>query len=141
MVCIYCGSATQVINSRAQKRLNQVWRRRQCVVCGSVMTTHEATDLGATLRVAKNRDGKRAPALQPFDRDHLFVSIYESCRHRPEAITDAAALVQTVLAELRPKIQEGTVTRETLVEATKQVLERFDAVAATMYQAYHPPTA
>jgi len=105
------------------------------------MTTHEATDLGATLRIANNKPAKRASSLRPFDRDHLFISIYESCKHRPSAVSDAAALVQTVLAELRPKLQDGIVQRDELVTTTKTILQRFDTAAATMYQAYHPLSA
>lgn len=132
MVCTYCRSATQVTNSRLQKRLNQVWRRRRCRRCGACFTTHEKTELNTTLMVRHN---KRQAA--PFDRDKLFISVYESCKHRTEAINNAQALTQTIIAILNQQAQEGLVDRDELVTVATQVLGRYDAVAATMYGAYH----
>lgn len=133
MVCIYCGSATQVTNSRLQKRNNQVWRRRQCVQCGSNFTTHEVADLGSTVAVQYS-----SRKLAPFSRDILFVSILESCKHRPKAIEDANALTQTIIAQLLPYAQEGVLERDMIATVSGAVLERFDKAAATMYAAYHP---
>lgn len=133
MVCIYCGSATQVINSRHQKRLNQVWRRRRCVRCGAVFTSHEAVDLGATLRVSQE-----SGSLAPFDQTALLISIYECCRHRATAIADASALLQTILGQLRPHITDGIIKRSAIAATSYEVLKRFDIPAATMYKAYHP---
>lgn len=133
MVCIYCGSETQVTNSRLQKRVNQVWRRRQCSKCGSNFTTHEVADLGSTVVVRYS-----AKKLVPLSRDKLFLSIFESCKHRPKAVDDATALSQTVISQLLPHAQKGTVERDVIVAVTTAVLERFDKAAATMYAAYHP---
>jgi len=132
MVCIYCGSTTQVVNSRLQKRLNQVWRRRRCVQCRNVITSHELIELGTSIAV------RRQKRIAPFNRDLLFISVYESCKHRPTAAQDASALVQTVLSLLQPQIIEGALSRDQIAETTAAVLERFDQAAATMYKAYHP---
>lgn len=135
MVCIYCESPSKVINSRLQKRLNQVWRRRQCLRCGNAFTTHEAVELGASLVI---RHSSRQ--LVPFDKDILFISIYESCKHRPTAIQDAAALTQTIIAYIRKELVDGTVTREVIIKNALATLGHFDKTAATVYTAYHPPT-
>lgn len=132
MVCVYCSSSTQVTNSRLQRGANQVWRRRSCASCGNTFTTHEVADLSAALVVRYS-----ARDLRPFSRDMLFISIYESCRHRPAAITDAGGLTQTILTLLRPYIAEGTVLREQIVLIASEVLRRFDATAATVYAAFH----
>ena len=132
MVCIYCGSQTQVVNSRLQKRLNQVWRRRRCVQCKNVITSHELIELGTSVAV------RRQEQINPFNRDLLFISMYESCKHRSTAAQDASALVQTVLSLLQPQIVEGVLNRDQIAETTATVLERFDQAAATMYKAYHP---
>ena len=132
MVCIYCGNDTQVTNSRLQKRANQVWRRRSCTVCGNTFTTHEAADLAASIVVQYSpRD------LRPFSRDILFISIYESCKHRPAAVQDADELTQTVLSLLRTHINNGTLLREQIVLVTSETLARFDKTAATIYSAFH----
>jgi transcriptional regulator NrdR family protein len=134
MVCIYCGSSTQVTNSRPQKRLNQIWRRRRCTACGSIFTTHELLELSSGI-VLEGGSGR----LQPFSRDTLFVSIYECCKHRPGAVEDAAALTRTSLSFLQLQVTEGRLQREQVLTSVLTVLERFDKVAATMYKAYHPP--
>lgn len=132
MVCIYCTSATQVTNSRLQRRANQVWRRRRCIGCGSVFTTHETPDLTTSLVVQYSlRD------LRPFSRDTLFISLYEALKHRTGAQEDASALTATVIGFLLKETKEGAVAREQLVRTAAATLERFDAVAATMYRAYH----
>ena len=133
MVCIYCGSSTQVTNSRLQKRLNQVWRRRRCSNCENLFTTHETPELLSSIifEVAPN-------SLKPFNRDTLFISIYECCKHRSSAVEDAAALTRTSLSFLLPQVTKGTLQREQVVISVLAVLKRFDTAAATMYQAYHP---
>jgi len=92
MTCIYCAGKTQVINSRHQKRPNQVWRRRKCATCGNVWSTIEAVNYALALAV-------RQPAgnIEAFLREKLFISIYESCKHRPNALEDAEALTGTVI--------------------------------------------
>ncbi len=132
MVCIYCRNDTQVINSRLQKRANQVWRRRKCLNCGNIYSSIEAVNWGQAVRY-KHKD-----RLEPFSRDLLFISLYEACRHRKTAQTDATALTDTVLSRLWPGIADAAVTRQQIISATADVLKRFDRAAATTYRAYHP---
>jgi transcriptional regulator NrdR family protein len=136
MVCIYCSSPTQVTNSRLQKRLNQVWRRRHCTSCGSNFTTHEAVEYGSAIVVQYS-----PRLLKPFSRDLLFISVYESCKHRSDALADATALTQTIIGQLLPHVRKGIIDRDIIATVSATVLERFDKTAATMYGAFHPPTA
>ncbi len=131
MVCVYCGSKTKVNNSRHQSRANYIWRRRECPECGNIFTTEERTELSGVLMV------RRAGKLQPFNRDNLFLSIYESCRHRPNALSEAGPLTQTIINNLAAAHREGELERAKIIDATLRVLNRFDKVAATMYAAYH----
>jgi transcriptional repressor NrdR len=132
MVCIYCGHATQVINSRHQKKANQVWRRRQCTNCQAIFTTHEAVDTTQALRIRRNK------TYQPFSRDTLLLSIYDSLRHRKTAVADATALTATILAKLQPLIHDATLDRGDITKVAAAVLTRFDQPAAIHYQAFHP---
>lgn len=132
MVCIYCGGETQVINSRSQKRYNHVWRRRRCAKCGAVFTSVETAELSKSL-VIKNKGN-----LQPFLRDTLFISIYESLKHRKSALRDATALTETIIGKLEHHIADGVINRDVLVQAAYLSLKRFDKAAAMHYQAYHP---
>ena len=132
MVCIYCGNSTRVTNSRPQKRQNAIWRRRNCEACGALFTTTEQVDLASSLRIAIGK------TLTPFDRDTLFISIYEACRHRHTALTDASALCSTIVNEIvrNNKAKDGLVDRKVVIAAALSVLKRFDATAATVYSAY-----
>jgi len=132
MVCIYCQGATAVINSRSQRRQNQVWRRRRCLECQAIFTTIEATDASLALQV------RRKMQLAPFSRDTLMLSIYASLRHRSTAAQDATALTATSVATLYRNAQAAVIDRDNIVRVVSLVLVRFDSAAATYYQAYHP---
>lgn len=131
MVCIYCGNDTKVTNSRHQKAANQVWRRRRCLKCGNDFTTHEIAALDTGIVV------KRNGALLPFSIDEVFVSLYQSCMHRPKAVSDARGLTSTVVAVLKTKVQAATLDRTIIVETCYRVLSNFDSTAAAVYKAYH----
>ncbi len=131
MVCIYCRYETKVTNSRHNKKLNFVWRRRQCLSCGSVFTTLEKPDLYSSLSV------NQQSLYQPFSRDKLFISLYDSIKHRKSALTDSTALTDTVISKLNTKIQNACLTPEQIAKTAYAVLKQFDKAAATYYAAYH----
>jgi transcriptional regulator NrdR family protein len=134
MVCVYCSAPTQVVNSRHQRRNNDIWRRRKCTHCGSIFTAIESADLSGALRVAHTPQ-----RLEPFLRDKLFVSIYDSCKHRPTALRDAGNLTQQIIARLlSTQDRPGLIHPDTIVNTSIDVLKRFDRAAATTYAAYHP---
>lgn len=134
MVCYKCGGETAVINSRPQKRANQVWRRRHCTLCDAVFSTTEAIDYSKSL-VVRPRVQKQ---LEPFDRDRLLVSLYKSLGHRPTALSDASGLCATIITKLTPAETNNVVAAQQIVQITLVALNRFDKLAAQHYQAYHP---
>ncbi len=133
MVCVKCGKKTAVVNSRLQKKLNTVWRRRFCNKCQLIFTTEEAIKYDLVILV-KDKSNK----YLPFSRDKLFLSIYKSCSHRRSAIEDSNALTNTVIARL---LQEQATLTVILSKDIKQAclvtLNRFDKSVANIYQAYH----
>jgi transcriptional regulator NrdR family protein len=134
MVCIYCGGVTNVVNSRQQIRTNNIWRRRKCSACDNVFTTSETADLAGGIRFNDRND-----SLTPFNRDQLFISLYESCKHRPTAIRDASNMAQQVVTQLlKAQTTPGVLTRAEVVKACIRVLKTFDSAAATFYVVYHP---
>ena len=133
MECIYCASTTHVTNSRPQKRLMQVWRRRACKHCQAIFTTIETVDLTGSL-VVKQPDS----SVAPFSRDTLFVSIYNALGHRTDAVAAANALTATIIARLRKSITGAIVSRGDLIAIASEVLKHFDAAAVVQYAAYHP---
>ena len=133
MVCPYCRHATDVINSRHTSRQSSVWRRRRCVACGAVFSTYEQPDYTKTLIVTSSPE-----TFAPFSRDLLFISIYESCKHRTDALSEASALTDTVLTGLLTNKTSGRLERNTIVKTVHDILQRFDTAAAVHYLAYHP---
>jgi transcriptional repressor NrdR len=132
MVCIYCGSETAVSNSRHQKRLNNVWRRRTCQQCHTTFTTTERPELQQSLVV------KKEGVLRPFERDILFISVHASLGHRKGPVGDSAALTSTITALALKTAQNAVIEASQLATITHQVISRFDTVAAVHYAAYHP---
>lgn len=133
MVCYTCRGSTQVLNSRPQKRANQVWRRRACTLCDTVYTTLEGIDYAKSLLVSS--PGKKP--LSPFARDRLFLSLYKSLGHRPTAMTDADGLCATIMAKVAPLHTNGVISTKRIVETALVALSRFDKLAAQHYQAFH----
>jgi len=132
MVCIHCGGKTQVINSRLQRRNNQVWRRRSCATCGTVFTTGEAVDYSAVWRV-QGTSGH----LQPFSRDKLLLSLYDSCQHRKNSLMDAGSLTETVIRKLQDITSDGPLQAGTISQTALVALNRFDKAASVRYAALH----
>ena len=137
MVCVYCGNKTAVINSRLQKQINNVWRRRQCTKCQAIFSTLEHMVYENTLVVQD-----RLSHIMPFQREVLFLSIYDACKHRPKAISDASALTDTVLSKLQEHNEnnKGLLTRDVISKTAADILKTFDNTAYVHYFAFHTPS-
>ena len=160
MVCIYCGSKTQVTNSRHQKRHNNVWRRRECLNCHAVFTTEESVEYSGSIVVRSDHSagtsrgkgsrkatravtglsepsGRIHTSMTPFSRDKLYVSVLKCLGHRAAAVEDATALTSTIIARLLLQTDNGALTSTIIIDTTHEVLYRFDRAAAVQYRAYH----
>ena len=132
MNCVYCNSDTKVVNSRLQKKANQVWRRRECKNCRAVFTSLEGVVTSQALMLLES--GR----LEPFYRDKLFLSIHDSLKHRKTALSDATALTDTILGKLyKNSIKDAVINKKSLVETTANTLKHFDNAAFTHYKAFH----
>ena len=132
MVCLYCGGQTYVTNSREQKRLGHIWRRRACKRCGAVFTTIESADLSLSLSISHSNG-----QIEPFNRDTLFISLVQALGHRSDAIEAASALAATTIARLLKTRPGASIEVAALRAAAHSTLQRFDKVAAISYAAYH----
>ncbi len=132
MVCTYCGGETEVINSRHQKRNNNVWRRRRCANCLSVFTTHEAADLSNLLKVR----GKTG--LEPFVSDKLYAEVLLALQDRKNCYTEARELVSTITQKLLKQAESPIVSTKQISRATEQVLKSFNRRAWQRYSLEHP---
>jgi len=132
MICLHCGGQTKVTNSRRQKRNNQIWRRRQCLVCGAVFTTHEAVELESALSVS--RDGRNTAFLPDLLLNELILAL----KHRPDAYTAAREVLGTIVRRLLALPQKPVFSASDITSVTTEVLKRFDWRAYLRYSADHP---
>ena len=132
MVCVYCGSETNVTNSRKQKRNNQVWRRRQCKACHAVFTSHEVLDLSSALMVASGGSTK------PFMTDMLFTEVLLALQDRKDCYSAAREVTSTVIGQLLKPPAEPVIEAKQISQITAKVLKRLDKRAYLRYLAEHP---
>lgn len=128
MVCVYCGSKTKVTNSRRQKRNNQIWRRRQCLKCQAVFTSHEVIDLSGALLV----DSK------PFIEDLLYSDLLLALKDRSDSHEAAREVTHTVVQELLKSPQKPQFTSSEISRVAGAILERLDRRAYFHFHADHP---
>ena len=133
MVCLVCGANTQVINSRRQKRANQVWRRRRCLECLRVVTTNEAADIGQIFSV--ERPGSSS---EPFLPDKLFTEVLLALQDRKDCYVAARELCATITQNLRKKSDGPVFQAKMISEETAKALKRFNKRAWMRYRAEHP---
>ena len=132
MVCVYCGSETKVTNSRQQKRNNQVWRRRECLSCKAVFTTHECVDMASTLLV------ETGDHPEPFLSDLLFAEVLLALQHRNDRYTAAREVTSTIVAELLQEPDKPLFKPPQISLVASRVLARLDEQAWLRYTAEHP---
>ena len=138
MVCIFCHNETEVTNSRAKSRTPSVWRRRACKQCVAQFTTTELPDYTKALKVL-SMDSRK---LNPFSRDKLFLSLYQSLGHRKDALDSSTALTTTVIGRLINKkfVINGAIETKSISKVAYEALKRYDPLAAATYKAYHQLT-
>ena len=133
MVCIYCSNATNITNSRHLNRSNGTWRRRNCSICGVTFSSIESPDYSSAWVVSK----KHSKALEPFNFNKLYISIYESLKHREKAIIEAEHLTNTIINSLSKIAMDGYINIDSLQNEAFNVLDKFDNIGALHYKAYY----
>lgn len=132
MNCIYCGGETKVTNSRLQKKNNQVWRRRECLVCQSVFTTHETVELESALSV--EQDGRNTPFLPDLLLKELMLALID----RKDVYTASREVLGTIVRQLLALPQKPLYKPRDISNVTAGILKRFDRRAYLRYVADHP---
>jgi transcriptional regulator NrdR family protein len=97
-----------------------------------VFSTLEQPILSQTWSV-KYPSGK----ITEFTREKLFLSIYESLKHRQSSIQDAKNLADTVIIRLRPIAKTGIIDSRVIRDVVIVSLSRFDKAASTHYDSFH----
>lgn len=131
MKCIYCEGPTKVTNSRP--RLDQTWRRRQCITCRAIFTTRENPDLSSSIRV----NDQISSSLEPFSRVKLFLSIHDSLSHHSAREIEAEALTDTLVKKLLSLASRGLIDKSIIRQEVLKVLKHFDEAAFVYFKAHH----
>ena len=105
MYCPFCGSPnTKVTNSRLTHANAEVWRRRKCLACKELFTTHEIIDL-SNLTVQKS-----SGRMQRFSHTKLYSSIYNATiggaevEHRAAIVSQLSREIEAQILALKQKI-------------------------------------
>ena len=126
MYCPYCQSpTTEVTNSRLTKGNAQVWRRRKCLTCKALFTTHEVIDLSHLMVVKKS--GK----AQKFSRMKLYSGIYgatiSSKTPNREEVVDkiTRAIERDILALKKKQLTSAEIADITLLKLKQMHVRTF----------------
>jgi transcriptional regulator NrdR family protein len=114
-------------------RLKQIWRRRKCLNCHNIFSTIERINFSGSL-IIENKSGK----IEPFVKEKLLFSIYSSLGHRSDAVGDSIAITETIMSNLLKSLKSPLIKRNTIVETSVAVLNKFDKPASVHYKAYYP---
>ncbi len=132
MFCIKCHSPnTKVTNSRPHKKRASIWRRRECLSCGTVFTTTETVATEGMISVVDTR-GKASP----FSVARLLMSISPLLSEQSSAPDDAYWLAVTAYEKILVR-GEATIHTSELASITFSTIERFDSTAALKYALDH----
>ncbi|NMB69705.1 hypothetical protein GYA27_00680 [candidate division WWE3 bacterium] len=96
MICPYCGFEDQeVLNTRITYKGFANWRRRKCLECGGVFTTHEFINL-TYIKVIK-----KSGIVRIYSRARLFSGIFVAFRNIKHMDSgDAAMSAEIVTSEI-----------------------------------------
>lgn len=122
MYCPFCGSPnTQVTNSRLTHANTEVWRRRKCLRCKELFTTHEVIDL-SNLNVQKT-----SGAIQRFSHTKLYSAIYNSTiggaevTNRAKLVSALTRDVETQLLAMRRKVIPSRLIAELILKGLQDL--------------------
>ena len=110
-----------------------MWRRRQCVACGAVFTTHESVELESALLVEKSGQN------QPFLADLLLKELMNAMKHREDVYTASREVLGTIVRRLLDLPSRPVFSTPDITRVTSEVLKRFDKRAHLRYMADHAP--
>lgn len=132
MICINCSNDTKVSNSRPHKKTPSVWRRRECVACGTTFTTHEIVADNAYAFMVRTKK----PV--PFSLPRLMLSIARAFGHRDDASVgdDAYWLAQTIAQNIQATAVDR-IESSALAQLAYDTVSLFDATAGLTYGARH----
>ena len=139
MHCPYCKKEdTKVIDSRLVQSGRQVRRRRECVSCGSRMTTYEVVEFNLP-RVLK-QDGSSVV----FDENKLRSGFLKALEKRPVSFDQVNAAIHSIV-DVLSSLGEREVASSVIGDLVMKSLLALDKVAyirfASVYYSFEDLTA
>lgn len=123
MKCPFCGYIeSKVLDSRANKEMDTIRRRRECLKCGKRFTTAERLEEGLFLVIKK--DGRR----EVFDRTKILNGLKKACEKRPISITTLEKIVSRIEYNLFER-SEREIRCSEIGEMVMDELKKLDEVA------------
>ncbi|MCX8110095.1 MAG: transcriptional regulator NrdR [Syntrophorhabdaceae bacterium] len=123
MKCPFCGfTESKVLDSRMNKEMDTIRRRRECLKCAKRFTTAERLEEGLLLVIKK--DGRR----EVFDRSKILNGLKKACEKRPISITTLEKIVSRIEYNLFEK-SEREVKGSEIGEMVMDELKKLDEVA------------
>ena len=135
MLCPGCGSdQIAVSNSRTTSRETQIWRRRKCLRCGFIYTTHEKIDL-THITVIK-RSGRKVKYIGA----KLYSAIYSAVAGQKSLDRgDAGVMAEKFFQKVEEKLtllRKKEISTSEIGDIVINIIMAENAGAALRYLAY-----
>jgi transcriptional repressor NrdR len=135
MKCPFCDSDQLIVtNSRPTNDEMEIWRRRRCLHCGNIITTHEKIDLSYLVVI------KRSSKRVKYNRAKLYSGIYQAISATKKMDRGTAGDISEKLTKkieteiLKLKIKE--IASETIFNLTAKILKENYPDSCLRYIAY-----
>jgi transcriptional repressor NrdR len=123
MKCPFCGfTESKVLDSRMNKEMDTIRRRRECLKCAKRFSTAEK--LEQELPVVEKRDGRR----EAFDPAKIMSGLRKACEKRPIAITNLEKIVSRIEYNLTER-NEKEIRSTEIGQMVMEELKKMDEVA------------
>jgi transcriptional regulator NrdR family protein len=97
----------------------------------AVFTTRERVDMPVSFRFET-----AFGTLEPFSEDRIYLDVYESLRHRADAVSEARAITHTIIASIQAR-KRLLISREDLLTIASKVIQRYDRSAYVRFVSMH----
>lgn len=120
MNCPFCKKDyLEITNTRATRGDSQVWRRRRCINCEEVFTTHEFIDLSHILVI------KRSGKTERFNRMKLYSGIFYASqvakiKNREIFIDKLTQEIETQVLGLKKKRVESSIIQDIVLKQLRK---------------------
>jgi len=139
MKCGYCNHIdSKVVDSRLLEDINQIKRRRECLVCQKRFTTYEMLENVSMLVVKSN--GLR----QAFDANKIKTGLIKSLEKRPVSLAEIDKMVGRIERKIYNSL-DGEIRSDKIGGLVLEELKAADPVAyirfASVYLQFADPDA